>query len=357
MTTIYLDTNIIINEGFFRFSLSQAFLKACALLNVKVVIPEVVLDEVFANYHRKLGVAAAEFKTKKKKLLALVDLEVEALDVQTASDDFEDWFRELLAEHDVQIVDYPDISAKDLVTKSYTKIKPFKEGGDGHKDYIVWESVTSHMTSKGAKAPFFFVSHNTSDFAEKNKEDSFVLHADLTAQIAEFGFECGYHTSLKGVFDAVLAPSLEHFAQEDIPGFVEQIDTLTDDVLQDELLNRTVYGFEGLSFGNDVTVSHVEDYTVTDRKLYKLGEDVMIEVSGEVSIEVDGFIEKSSYYFDEDGPEFTVTDGNWNDHVMAVSQIIQTPFVVTAVYDVDEKTFGGHTFSLNDEIEDEWPYK
>ena len=50
MATIYLDTNIILNESYFRSHFSQAFLKACALLKIDVVVPDIVIDEVLGNY-------------------------------------------------------------------------------------------------------------------------------------------------------------------------------------------------------------------------------------------------------------------------------------------------------------------
>ena len=45
MTTIYIDTNIIFSESFFRSPWVSSFLKACNILQISVVIPEVVLDE------------------------------------------------------------------------------------------------------------------------------------------------------------------------------------------------------------------------------------------------------------------------------------------------------------------------
>ena len=51
---IYIDTNIMINENFMRSASAQAFFKACALLHIECVIPEIVIDEAKGNYPKKL---------------------------------------------------------------------------------------------------------------------------------------------------------------------------------------------------------------------------------------------------------------------------------------------------------------
>ena len=61
MTTIYIDTNIMINENFMRSASAQAFFKACALLHIECVIPEIVIDEAKGNYPKKLDEKVKSF--------------------------------------------------------------------------------------------------------------------------------------------------------------------------------------------------------------------------------------------------------------------------------------------------------
>ena len=48
--TIFLDTNIFIDAGYFRAAGAQAFLRTCRFAGFDLALPEVVLDEVRGNF-------------------------------------------------------------------------------------------------------------------------------------------------------------------------------------------------------------------------------------------------------------------------------------------------------------------
>ena len=134
MTTVYLDTNIIMNAQFFRAATAQAFLEACNLLGMRVCIPEIVIDEVFGNFKEKLAEAKTALKKPTKLVKSLVDIEFPDIPVEDLSNQFQTWVLSLLKDNAVEILPYPDIVPKELVTKAYTKVKPFKSTVGGHKD-------------------------------------------------------------------------------------------------------------------------------------------------------------------------------------------------------------------------------
>ena len=346
------------NAQFFRAATAQAFLEACNLLGMKVCIPEIVIDEVFGNFKEKLAEAKTALKKPTKLVKSLVDIEFPDIPVEDLSNQFQTWFLSLLKDNAVEILPYPDIVPKELVTKAYTKVKPFKATGGGHKDYLVWETIKANILGKQTSPPYIFVNHNTSDFAEKVEDGSIVLHSELAKQIGEAAPNLTYYTSLSTVFDDVLAPKLEHFNLSDIPTLLDEITDLTHGTLMAELDFRSVYGLEGLSFGGEVTIQHIGDHDISDRKLYKVGDSIVVEVSGHVEVEASGYMDKSDYYIhEEDNKDIYVSDGNWNDHVMTVSQVVNTPFVITGIYSVESESFVSQSFELPSEIEDEWPYK
>jgi len=55
MTTLYLDTSVAMTESFLKSPYSEAFLKACSILQYNIVIPEIVVDELKGNFPKKLS--------------------------------------------------------------------------------------------------------------------------------------------------------------------------------------------------------------------------------------------------------------------------------------------------------------
>lgn len=112
MTTIYIDTNIFMNESFFRSSLAQSFLKACSILQITVVVPDVVIDEILGYFPKKLKEKASAFHKSKKELARLFDLEPTSLDLSEETKGYEEWLSELIDNNGVIAAPYPDVSAK-----------------------------------------------------------------------------------------------------------------------------------------------------------------------------------------------------------------------------------------------------
>jgi len=358
MATIYIDTNIFMNESFFRSAQAQAFLKACSIIQVSVVIPDIVIDEVLGNFPKKLKEKAKAFQAAQKELGRLIDLEAQGVSVSEEVDAYEDWLYEVIEEKGVIIPPYPEISLKALVQKSYENEKPFKESGEGHKDFLVWETVRNHIEGKSTTPPNYFLINNLKDFGVKDGGDKDIFHPKLAEQIEDDELRPKLYTSLKAAFDKLLAPNLQDVTIDEIPDLnADDLQRLTDEYLLEDLPQRTAFGFEGVPFGNDVSISSVGASGISDVIIKKVGDEVVINVSGFVEIEVDGFIEKHSYYMDLDidgGPEVYVVDSDWNDHVMAVSSLVETAFELSLFYSVADKEITGYEVSLPQEIEDDW---
>ena len=66
MTTVYLDTSVAMNEAFLKSPYSEAFIKACAILQYSIVVPQIVIDELKGNYPKKLKEKVDSFQKSKK---------------------------------------------------------------------------------------------------------------------------------------------------------------------------------------------------------------------------------------------------------------------------------------------------
>ncbi|KCZ52633.1 PIN domain-containing protein [Hyphomonas pacifica] len=353
MTTVYFDTSIIMNESFLRSAYAQAILKACSLLNIAVAIPDIVIDETLGNYPKKLNVKARAYEAARKDLAKIADLEAPAFSKEGVFDAYEAGLNALLEKHEVTVIAYPDVGAKELVEKAYECKKPFDEKGIGHKDYIVWRSIKDHIEDGDAQAPHIFLTNNTRDFCDTDDNDNVILHDDLSSQIADDALKPKVYTSLKAFYDAELLPNLEGVALADIPDLnAETLDELTSAYLGEELPQRTAYGIEGVPFSNEVSIVHYGGHQIEDTQLSEFEDDVIIEVSGTVEIEVTGFVEKHAFYLDdEEGLSVNVIDGDWNDHVMLVGTTVETAFVLSIVYSKEDSAVAGYNLSLPQEID------
>ncbi|SNR34975.1 PIN domain-containing protein [Puniceibacterium sediminis] len=358
MATIYIDTNIFMNESFFRSAQAHAFLKACSIIQVSVVVPDIVIDEVLGNFPKMLKAKSKAFHLAQKELGRLIELDAQDIAVSEEIGSYEDWLYKLIEEKGIVILPYPEVTLKELVVKSYDGVKPFKESGEGHKDFLVWETVKNHIKSKSTTPPNFFLTNNTKDFGGKDDADKDVLFLKLAEQIEEVGLRPELYTSLKAAFDKLLAPNLQDITIEEIPDLnSDDLHRMTDEYLLEDLPQRTAFGYEGLPFGNDVSISSVGPSEISEVILKKVDDEVVINVSGSVEIEVDGFMDKHAYYMDLDtdgAPNVFVVDADWNDHVMAVSSSVETAFELSLFYSVADKEITGYEVSLPDEIDDDW---
>ncbi|MBO6553735.1 MAG: DUF4935 domain-containing protein [Roseitalea sp.] len=358
MPTVFIDTNIIINENFFRSAAAQAFLKACSILNIEVVIPDIVYDEVIGNFPKKLKERVNAYEKAQRELIKLVEIDFNKIDLEDEVSAYEDWLNDLVETDGVTLAPYPEIPAKELVEKSYERKKPFKDNGEGHKDYIVWKTIRTHIENQQTALPNLLLTNNTKDFGAKVENDAHILHPDLANQIEEDAKRPKLYTSLKSVFDEELAPNLEGMSLEDIPNIdAQEITTLTEKFLLDDLPQHTAFGFEDVPFGNEVSITAVGETTISEVNLTKVDDEVVINVTGNVEIEVFGFVDKYAYYSDSDLDNVSVVDPDWNDHVMAVSTDVETAFELSIYYSLETNSVIGHKISLPQEIEDEWPYK
>lgn len=359
MTIIYLDTNIILNESYFRSSFSQAFLKACALLEFQVVIPDIVIDEVLGNYSPILKAKLKSLQKIHKEVGRLVDLkDIDMAPADDAFSDYEDFFYDLIDSHGVDIAPYPDISPKDLVKRSYKRDKPFKDTGDGYKDFLVWQSIVSHIQKNDLSSPIYFLTNNTKDFGEQDGDGKHVLHTTLRDQLKDAKGHPVLITAMRDAWDMLLVPHLQGMTAEDIPDL--SADDIRDFVIKfllADLPGHATFGYVGLPFSNDVSIVLVGAENISETTYTKIENEVLVNVVGTVELEVSGFIEKHAYYQsleDPDAPDIYVTDGDWNDHVMLVGAMINTAFDIKMFYSLDDRKIVGYEVSLPEEIEADW---
>lgn len=163
-----LDANILIADRRFRGAPALAFLRALARGELDAAVPWVALEEA-VNEFRETAVAAARTLKKTQRQLGGLGIDWSHMIHPTAETDaYRLWLLDVLRTHDIAVLPVPDASHEDFVRWDIAGRKPFKPGGKGYRDALIWHSVLT--TSR--ERPVFFVTANASDFAAgKNAKD------------------------------------------------------------------------------------------------------------------------------------------------------------------------------------------
>ncbi len=353
MTIVFLDTNIVIAEQYFRSEKAMSFLKACQILGLQVVIPEIVLDEIKGNFSKRLKAALNTQKQNLRELNKFTDEKVPLPDETETIQRYNEHLISIIEEHDIEIEAYPEIDLKNIVSLQYKERKPFKEKGDGIKDYLVWKSICNKLSEKGCEGRFYFLTTNHSDFCKSSVEIS-VLHEDLLQDLQGKNLEPIVYKSITHFWGEIVASELENIEIGELPrlGLIE-IEEFTDSVIENELLNRETFGFEGFPLSNDVLASIISPPHIQSTKLSKVDDEVVIVIEGTVTIKLTGFIEKSSYYLQDEDSNITILDNDWNNYVMHASASGETPFHLTIHYSIEDKDFTASSVEFPQEIFDD----
>lgn len=152
---LVLDTNSVyydLDDDFSKifnsnlFDLKQ-FIAKNKLNNVKVCIPEIVIQERVTQRVEQVVKVLGEFEKNHKKL-KIFDVEIANIPQQEkVREKFSEFSKELSREGFV-IYSLPKPSIKEVIERSYLKVTPFQSGGRGFKDTILWYSVLKNCKNK-----------------------------------------------------------------------------------------------------------------------------------------------------------------------------------------------------------------
>ena len=178
---IYLDTNIICQDYYFKGATAKLFLESSKYFPAKIIIPEVVLDEVINRFYEDLNESYAKTIQDIAKLNKLTGKDIDIkLDMVSLVKDYDTYLKNLIQQYHIIIEGYPNIAHKKLVKKALARHKPFKSNGSGYRDALIWETIYSSLSLR--KEKFYFLSANSKDFGREPEidpdlfEDSTNLH-------------------------------------------------------------------------------------------------------------------------------------------------------------------------------------
>ena len=211
---IILDSNILIKDFYMRKANMQLLRKFG-----KVIIPEIVYDEVRNKHRERLEAALVAISRKIDEYNDLVPEKakidgVRSLEEEMKSyDDFLTCFMLEMGAYPPEA--YPDISHKDVVARALTRKKPFKaDGKDGYRDFLLWCTVLD-LLKYYAMEEIHFISENTSDFADSSNR--FKLHEQLIDDMRNRGISeerLVFWPCLKDFIEKIVKTQLEREEEE-----------------------------------------------------------------------------------------------------------------------------------------------
>lgn len=181
---VVLDTNQIYDNFFMDTPRFQLMLSSMETLNYKLIVPQIVFDEIIYKYKEKLENTFNAFNSQATELKKLVieekfscPAEFDAIKHEKA---YKDFLLVKIRKYG-ELMPYPAVSHEDLARKAMAKSKPFNNKGAGYRDALIWESVKSIANVEMKTVAF--ITNNSADFCKGKGDDSCMLHDQLLNEI------------------------------------------------------------------------------------------------------------------------------------------------------------------------------
>ena len=232
MLLVIPDTNILFSDQFLEGALVNTILAAEDRSDIRLVIPEIVVDELRNLVEERLEATikgADRLRHDFAKLSGLspysVDIMISCDQRKAVLDRFESRIQQLAKEG--RILNYPSPSPKELAHRSIKVKVPFREEDRGMRDTLIWltaKDCAVQGTSTGSKV--ILVSKDKAFWDEKKKS----LNESLVTELEDAGIPLDSITildSLQNVIDTFISGKLPDV--EWVKGAIErgQIDDFT----------------------------------------------------------------------------------------------------------------------------------
>jgi predicted nucleic acid-binding protein len=177
MSTIVLDTSVLVHDFRLRGVLFRAVLRTVQDLRDHIYIPKLVIDELINKFREELQSSYDALHSHEDKIIKLTNSSFRKRRVEVPEQValYSAWLQSELSRNNIQSLDYPRISHESLVKRALARRKPFcPEGQRGYRDAVLWETILQRYQVD--REEIFFVSRNTRDFADPGNSSKLHLH-------------------------------------------------------------------------------------------------------------------------------------------------------------------------------------
>ena len=213
MLLVIPDTNVLFSDPFLERPLIRTILAAENHTDIRLVIQEVVIDELRNHVEERLEATVEAANEVRHKYAGLSGLDPYAVDFMIDADQrravlerFEQRIQQLY--NDGRILKYPSPSPKELAHRSIRTQLPFRDKDRGMRDTLIWLTAKEHaIEGVGSGTKITLVSGDGA-FWDKDKSR---MREDLTAEIKDAGIpldSIAVLPTLQHVIDAFVSGEL-----------------------------------------------------------------------------------------------------------------------------------------------------
>ncbi|MBI1938282.1 MAG: DUF4935 domain-containing protein [Ignavibacteriales bacterium] len=292
---VILDTNILRKDFKMTSKLFEAFLVFLKKTDSRLVLPEIVVDEILSLYKRELDalnkkysdvvnkISNTSFITAPKQNLK-IDLEKEVTE-----------FNKLIL-HPPNI--YPTViipnkseHLKESINILLSAQKPASEKRNEYRDVLIWLSIKEHL-KKRKKLNTSFISANTKEFSDENNQ----LAPTLIEEVNKLGSCLNYYPSLEE-FLKCNADKIEFIDEQWINNNLDSKEVIR--LLSDTLERRDYKITQYLERREDNITGEIDineiDYSVDDYFVIDIDEEnIFLHLNLFCTVEVEYYIKE--YY-------------------------------------------------------------
>ena len=185
---IIIDSNIFISDFTLKSSNWEVLLDFVGKTESKIIIPQVILDEVCAEYKRVFLSLTSEYEKITKKIHRhCISCNFENIEKNKIGD----YVSFLKKEIKIEPFPYRNDFLPEICHRAINRVKPAKKDGKDFRDILIWLSVKA-ICAKSEHKQVVFISQNTVDFANDRNQ----LHEILSSECSSEGIEIRYYTSI-----------------------------------------------------------------------------------------------------------------------------------------------------------------
>lgn len=322
---VVLDTNIFCRDLRLVSTNFRVFRDGLHLIPGDLVIPEVVVDEVVNCFREDLSEAVSGATKATSTLGRLLpgahQLPEIQIDEVAQVHEYREWLLSALEGMGAEVLPYPNVPHKTVVQRDLERKQPFKKGGAGYRDFLIWESVRRLMV--GGLERVVLVTANKKDFGEGPRvaddlaKDILNPNRVEVVQALELFNEAFIIPKLAMVDEMKERLEAEAGFLFDIPRWLKK--NLVDALRDEEYLGSYVLGFpDGVGRVRAKEVISLKSFAVDE--ILQLNEDevlVRVKVKVEALFSVD--VDWDDYVNNEEVQDFVGSadpfDTLWTDHV------------------------------------------
>jgi predicted nucleic acid-binding protein len=317
---IALDTNILVQDFWFDSPQSKIFLSELNIIPATLHIPEIVLDESVNKYREFLIEKINEQKKVNSEVSRLLkkDIENSSIDIDEATKSYETFLIDKFDQLKAQILPYPKIEHKEVVSRILERHRPFKKGDSGYRDFLIWQTIR-RLETWGTEE-IVFITNNIKDFGESG-----FLSDEFTDKVtANKNFKIS--VSISKFNDEYILPRLKKLDELKFQlsqgrvekfSFKKWLDTEFVDFIKEVEFEEVLTGFPyGGGRGKASEILFYDDFKINDVSQLNSGEkivhfNVKCKINANIDIDWDDYVNHKEVreYFGDNTEEFSYSSG------------------------------------------------